>query len=272
MAAPNRDFRDRSVEPLEIAEPPDVAAAFLQGGIPAAQRIGDEDNGKPDQVDDGEAIAEAGRELVGWAAKGRRRKQEKRLAAVVKEIDGDIDNVGKADVEEKKEKRHASEDDEGIGPGEIEFFKIGEGDECRAERHKQKEKRWRIFGGIEEREKTEKRGFLVRPVRRITIVIQAAKNHEKDGAGCAGRDQEFAAPRRVPAKNVAETIACCHDEDPGDQRIGDDEEPALKREPRRLMKDVPQECETPETRGVDAIEQIVGGDDEKTQGCENANG
>lgn len=187
------------------------------------------------------------------------------------EIDDEIENVRKADVKEEKEKRHASEDDKGIGPGEIEFFKIGEGDERRAKRHKQKQKRRRIFGGIKEREKSEGRGFLVRPVRRVAVVIERAKNYEKDGTGGADRDQELAATWRIPAKNVAETIACRHNENPRNERVSDDEETAVKRKPRGLMRDVPQERETAKTRGVDAVEQVVRGDDEKTERRKEAN-
>jgi len=120
-------------------------------GVPTAERVREEDNCEPDGVNGRQAVAEALRKKFQRAAKSGRSKQEERMPAVVDRVDCDVEDVREADVEEKEEKRDASEDDEGIFGGEIEFFEPGESDERWAERHEKEKERRRIFGGVEER-------------------------------------------------------------------------------------------------------------------------
>lgn len=110
---------------LQITEPPDIAAALFQVGVPAAEGICDEDGRDPDQIGSRKAVAEAGRKEFQRTAERGRREQEERMPAIVDRVDSDVENMREGDMKEEKEKRNAAENDKRIAEGEIEFLEIG---------------------------------------------------------------------------------------------------------------------------------------------------
>src|SRR5262245_44238009 len=103
-------------------------------------------------------------------------------------------------------------------------------------------------------------------------MIERTEKNEADGANRADGDKEFAATFRLPTQHVAEAISRGHDEDPGNERIGEDHESTMKREAGDLMERIPYESEAAEPRGIDAVEQIMRGDDDEAERSENAYG
>jgi len=107
-------------------------------------------------------------------------------------------------------------------------------------------------------------------VRGVSVVIEGTEKNKADGRSDADGDEKFAAALWLPTQHIAEAIASGHDEDPGDERVVEDYKSAMKREPGDLMKCVPEESKAAEACGVNAVKQIVGGDDEQAERGQDA--
>ncbi len=99
---------------LEISEEPKIAAALFEVGIPAADGIGDGDDGEPDEVHGGQTEPVVRREKLARAADRGRRQQQEMVWAKAQHAQSDGGQVGKSKVEEKEKEGDATENDDRI--------------------------------------------------------------------------------------------------------------------------------------------------------------
>ena len=140
---------------LEVAEP-GVFAALLEICEPCAEGIEGKDYQDPRKVDARQAESPAGRRVEGVLAQVRG-LEHPLDAAESDKADDHGEEMDERQVKHKVKQRHAPINECGAQPARCSVVECAQQQHRWTQCHQQKEQGWRVFCGVQEREKREER-------------------------------------------------------------------------------------------------------------------